>query len=361
MKRDRVYVYTLIAGLMLTSLFAGPAMVQVNGLAIQNRRVMEDASADLTSTALAPAPGPGPGPIVRDTTLYMIDPETGQTTEIGVTDSIICTGMDFHHGTGVLYAVCSTSQVPKGAEVDNRIFEDDVFLVRINPATGDFTEVGPTGIVPQYGTREVFDVSFRSDGTLFAHLATKGGIILVTINTSTGQFTEVGLLPGELLPGGLAFSADDQLYSADTDANSLMALLHMRDQSGGGGEVAANLNVPFEGTEVPYILSMDRNPGDGIIYGFLTDGQNFIIVRDEAQQRLLVESNYLVTIDPATGDVDLRAPLDIDLLFTAIAIRQVATPANVPTIDKCGLIGLLGLMLAGAFLVLRRRYRSSVA
>lgn len=266
MKRVRFYVYTLIAGLMLTSLFAGPAMAQVYGLAIQNRRVTEDTSADLTSTALAPAP------IVRDTALYMIDPETGQTTAIGVTDSIICTGMDFHPSTGVLYAVCFTSQVPKEAEVDNRIIEDDTYLVRINPATGDFTEIGPTGVVPEFGGLEIFDVSFRSDGTLFGQVATKEGIVLGRISTSTGQFTPVGTLPGELFPGGLAFSASDQLYSADTDANSLLALLHMRDQAMGGGEVAANLNIPVEGKEVPYIFSMDLNPNDGMIYGFLTDG-----------------------------------------------------------------------------------------
>ena len=89
--------------------------------------------------------------------LYSIDPTTGAATLIRPVGVSRVSGMAFHPATGVLYAVGF-------AGVTTHV------LLTIDTATGAGTLVGPTNVFTgSLCSRTVSDISFRSDGTLYAY------------------------------------------------------------------------------------------------------------------------------------------------------------------------------------------------
>lgn len=84
-------------------------------------------------------------------TLHIIDKDTGAATPVGPVGFERCGSMDFNT-QGTLYAICERP----GADI--------AVLVWINPVTGAGTEIGPTNNCEAWT-----DMSFRNgDGTLFA-------------------------------------------------------------------------------------------------------------------------------------------------------------------------------------------------
>jgi DNA-binding beta-propeller fold protein YncE len=347
MVRVKVLMYTFLFIVISTGFSAGQE-VELFGMVFEGGTVEKSNAVDDNTNRIAA--------VIDGTVLYRIDPVTGQTIKIGETGMFQCTGMDFHPTTRELYAACYNRDVVL-EEANTKLLAGDVYLVKINTMTGEAREIGPTGVVPVFGARAITDLSFRSDGTLLGHAQAEGGSILGTIDLRTGEFTQIGVFEAEIMPGGLAFSADGRLYSADTYTDTWIAAIHMRDQSTGDGSAPTNLNLALEEGQSPLVTSMDLNPADEMIYGYLLDQG----VRRSAElnsQRLL-EMSYIVVIDPATGNVDFRTPIEETVY--AIAFRPALTVSNIPTMGEWGLIALSGLMLAGAVLVLRRRYRSSTA
>ena len=102
-----------------------------------------------------------------ETSLYSIDPETGQGTEIGGTGYTACSGLDFEPVTNDLYGVCSKIEdIPNPRFVEG---EGGQVLVKIDRTTGQAEEIGP--VFEEFERSSfVTDISFDSDGVLFAHV-----------------------------------------------------------------------------------------------------------------------------------------------------------------------------------------------
>src|SRR5262249_6864437 len=102
-------------------------------------------------------------------TLYEINSATGAVVQtIRATGFSHITGIDVHPITGEIYAVSNNTHQ----------------LLKLDPLTGAVTVVGSTGIF-----YDIPDISFRSDGTLFAWV--EGLDDLATINLSTGLVTTI--------------------------------------------------------------------------------------------------------------------------------------------------------------------------
>jgi len=244
-------------------------------------------------------------------TFYSVDATTGAATAIGAIGFERVGAMDFHPGTGVLYAV--------GERNDG--FDTPV-LITINLTTGSGTEVATLngGAAHSFGDAYT-DISFRSDGTLYAYLDAGDG--LGTIDVVTGALNELGFTGVSGAGNGIAYSSGNVLHHANEVA------LHSLDQfTGAASQIAALTYPPLQ--TFPRVNAMDFDPATGTLYA--------AVRRDFA--------NYLATIDPGTGAV------------TSIGASQSGLDAlAVFTVPEPGALALL----AAAALGLARRRQSSAA
>ena len=155
--------------------------------------------------------------------LYSIDPDTGNAVLIGPTGFYFCRGLDFHPVTNVLYAACFD-------QVDQQV------LIIIDIETGVGTEVAP--IFPD-GILD--DMSFRSDGTLFASFRSKPGIFIETIDTNTGAVNFLGFTGLFGAGNGIGFDQFNELFLAQTD---MIPSLYLLNQSSGLASLVTDLTVP---------------------------------------------------------------------------------------------------------------------
>jgi hypothetical protein len=165
--------------------------------------------------------------------------------------------MDFQPGTGRLYA---TGVRPDGS--GTRV------LLTIDTNTGIGTEIGPTGI-----TATTTDISFRSDGTLFAFEADAGNHQLHTIDPATGVATLVGST-GLSTAGGnaMAFDLGDKLFHSQNvwPPNNLNTL----DQVTGAANLVGSLAVlPPPSPDDCRLNAMDVHPSTGTLYGIVNDNK----------------------------------------------------------------------------------------
>ncbi|MCH7548685.1 MAG: T9SS type A sorting domain-containing protein [Candidatus Krumholzibacteriota bacterium] len=134
--------------------------------------------------------------------LWTINANTGAATRVGfttVTPAPFLVGMAFDPDTGKLYA--STGGLG-GADA---IFE-------INPATGQATFVGNTGL----GAGAIPDLHF-ADGTMYGSKNIGGVFNLITIDLTTGAGTAVGPFGGGLRISGLASFVASDVVVANLD------------------------------------------------------------------------------------------------------------------------------------------------
>jgi hypothetical protein len=244
-------------------------------------------------------------------TFYSVDATSGAATAIGAIGFQRVSGMDFHPGTGVLYAVGERND---GSNVP--------VLITISLTTGAGTEVATLN----GGATHVFgdaysDISFRSDGALYAYLEPGDG--LGTIDFGTGALTQIDYTGVSGAGNGIAFSSGDVLHHANE------AALHSLDQfTAAASQIAALTYPPLQ--TFPRVNAMDFDPATGALYA--------AVRRDFA--------NYLATIDPVTG------------LVTQIGASQNGLDAlAVFTVPEPGVLALL----AAAALGLARRRQSSAA
>ncbi len=209
-------------------------------------------------------------------TLYTIDSTTGAATPVGATGFNRVGAIDFNPLNGMLYGI--------GVDPVSTNFD----LITINTATGLATAVGPFGggITGFVG---VADMSFRSDGTLYA---IDGLATVYTVNTSTGAATPIG--GPQSLPFGnaLAFSLSDTLYKVDNEAAYIV------NQTHGSGTFVSLINYPDSEDRAN---GMDFDPATGLLFASVRHspfGPGFV---NNAPAD--TPFNYLATIDLATGNV----------------------------------------------------------
>jgi len=250
-----------------------------------------------------------------ESVLYRIDPSTGEATEVGPIGYQGCNGMDFD-ASWTLYATCKSAQ-------------GNLVLITIDQDTGAGQLVGDSGILLQDDALEIgSDISFRnSDGALFGFfLDSDFGDFLGTIDPSTGGVSEVAM--GSLVEfgNGLAFSLTDELLQAGSlirPSGLIYSKLHTLDQvadANGFLGISSNKNLTFsstpEGTSLtkPRINASDFEPRTGILFASVNNGET---------------ESYLAIVNVKSGQVTLLGKTQDSL--DAIAFVPVNTEATSTT------------------------------
>ncbi|HET7290094.1 MAG TPA: hypothetical protein VFJ67_06600 [Thermodesulfobacteriota bacterium] len=260
---------------------------------------------------------------IGESSLFLIDPDTGAATLIGPTGFYYCAGLDFHPVTNVLYAGCYNNIEGAGTEQ---------VLVTIDPQTGKGTEIGlfnANGILQ--------DFSFSSDGTLYAYFRAKVSNFLATINIHTGAVNEIG--PSGLFGegNGIGFDQFNDLFLTDT---AMLPSLYLLNQSNGLATLVTDLTLPPLDEGFTVINSLDLNPGTNVMFGSL-DVQAFSY------------DNYLVTIDTGTGVVTNIGETVEGLEAIAFLSPRVS---NIPTMSEYGMAAIgLALLSISIFALYRRK------
>jgi hypothetical protein len=229
-------------------------------------------------------------------TLYNIDPNTGTATPVGAGIGFDRVGgIDFNPSTGILYGIGAN---PINSEWD---------LITINTMTGVATSVGNTGFT--FATQ---DISFRSDGTLFA----TAGANFYTLNLTTGAATLVGFNGHGIGNGnGIAFDPMDTLYRLDGPD-----IYTVNQNDGFATDTGMNVNYPANLVN-PRTNAMDYDLATGILYGSVVSG-------DQSQQRPALD-HYIAQIDLSTGAVSNVHSTVLGLDALAVQPAQ-ATPTPPP-------------------------------
>ncbi|MCB0688656.1 MAG: T9SS type A sorting domain-containing protein [Saprospiraceae bacterium] len=169
--------------------------------------------------------------------LYELDPETGSVLSSVPHKLGAINGLEFIHGK--LYG----TYIPFAQEPS--------VLVVIDPLTGHFVEIGPTGYGPipglaydecsdiLYGVTNGFE--YDADGN-----PQYVGEKLVQIDLATGAATEVGLI-GYPAVGSIEFAADGLLYGGLSLSSTHPGYLIEIDPGTGAGTLRGDLNIPITG------------------------------------------------------------------------------------------------------------------
>lgn len=260
---------------------------------------------------------------------FSINPATGEATFIGDVGFMDCTGFDFHPITNVPYAAC----------VDNMFNDSILVIIDLETGAGEFVGSLNTGAPFAFG---VTDISFRSDGVLFATIFSNPSNILGTIDLETGNFSPLGPIGLPPFNGGLGFSLEDLLfYAGDTEVPSID--LFTLNQDNGSSTPVTNIAL---NPDTFHIESLETNPETGALFmAYRNDQQDF--------------NSILSILDTDTGAVQDIGPTSSDF------IRAIAFPnpvvRNIPTMSQYGLALAAVVLLAAALLVLRRRSYKSKA
>jgi hypothetical protein len=207
--------------------------------------------------------------------LYILDPATGGVVQdIGPLNDATgqnygMTGLAFNPVNGVLYGSVANNNAATRAQ-----------LVTIDPATALVTVVGPYNVGNDGTPSTMGDIAFDAAGNLYG-VGTVGGPQLYSINTSTGQATVIG---GTGLTstsgGGLEISSDGVFYGTPTGSR-----YGTYDSMTGA---YTNITNPIK-------------PGDGGAYAALSFDGAVLYGLNSAPGT--PPPTFLVTIDPATGEV----------------------------------------------------------
>ncbi|CAB1060079.1 hypothetical protein D1BOALGB6SA_4844 [Olavius sp. associated proteobacterium Delta 1] len=207
-------------------------------------------------------------------TLYTINPASGAATPVGPIGFERVSAMDYD-AEGTLFAT--------GERADGT---DTLVLLTIDPETGVGTEVGVIGD-HSFGDT-IADISFRSDGTLYAYLESSDG--LGTLDVGSGDLTELGPTNVRCCGNGIAFSPSDSLFhSNEDDLNGL-------NQATGQAVLLTAMVFSPPADDDPRINAMDFQAETGVLFASLNDGY-----ADSAE-------NYLATVDTVTGITSIIGP-----------------------------------------------------
>lgn len=266
--------------------------------------------------------------LVTPSSLYSIDHRTGAVTFIGDLGVDDCRGLDFHPNTNELFAVCFD------------IFQGEYVLVKVDPRTGSSQLIGLLDSDIPFG--DVTDMSFRSDGVLFANLRSKPSDVIVIIDTETADLTTVGETGLFFSTGGLGFSLADLLFYAGDDLDVPIFGLYGIDQTNGSADFLSEL---IFGSPLRLIIeSLDTNPDDGVLFAAYSQRG------PGATLATLNTENGQISNIGLTGGINIRA----------IAFRNPVV-RNIPTLSQYGLVLSAIVLLAAALMILRSRSKSSQA
>jgi hypothetical protein len=269
----------------------------------------------------------------------------------------------------------------------------------IDPATGDFTLIGPIGFDGVSG------LEFLPDGRLIASAnndtADAEIAVLLEIDTNTGAGSLIGTLGNNNNSGecgrmpDIAYSCDtDQLYGYTDACNGSTEGLHLIDPDNavatligpsgffdGGNGLAIERKIrgtiygtPIDahglitlnpntgaGTVIPAsignvpnaINAMDFNPETGVLYGSFKDFNNILGNGDR--------ESYLVTINTSDGTLTVigQTVLGLDAIAFIDDCSGIAQ-LIIPTLSEWGLITLAGVLGIISLSVIRRRWKAAV-
>jgi hypothetical protein len=223
-------------------------------------------------------------------TLYTIDTNTGEATEVGPTGFERCSGMDFNT-SGTLFATCERAN-PSQTHV----------LIIIDTGSGVGAEVRPTGVdSSSLVVNTASDISFNADDVLFAHLVPLNSLWTMSVTSGVIKFVGSTLLTGS--GNGIAFS-EDELFHADGTTLNTLNLDPLMPLGEGILEHALDFQVPagLDCCGQPRINAMDFQPGteDEILFASVNDR----LFKDPAVLARPLK-NFLATIDTATGVVSI--------------------------------------------------------
>lgn len=268
--------------------------------------------------------------------LYTIDPSTGNATLVGPVGFPLCTALEFNLATEVLYAVC--------------LVENDPNLIIIDVLTGAGTLVGSLGLTGE--NPRVADMSFRSDGTLFAFVYDDDDNSRIgTIDLNTGIFTSTGdagsVINQPTIFVGLGFTADDTLLMAglEDSFDQPYRLWSVNQVNSNEVSFITTLDIPVEMFTVGLITSLDTNPEDGQLYS------QYAVLEGGFE----LDETVLSTLNPTSGLVT-RIGGNGEPAILAIAFPNPPDVVrNVPTLSEWGLIAMAGILGLVGFIVIRRR------
>ena len=151
-------------------------------------------------------------------------------------------------------------------------------LLKIDETSGLPTEIGPLEL-----SRSDFvsDISFRSDGVLFAHIngpnvhmtldnstRTLDANKLGTINTQSGKFSALGDTGLDDIWSAIGFTEPDDLIQCTDNAQST-GVANYLNQTNGNATFLADLIYPPQFVDTNTIGSKDFDLASGQFFGFL--------------------------------------------------------------------------------------------
>ncbi len=304
-----------------------------------------------------------------DSIFYKIDPQTGIPMEIGpITGYTLCTGLDIHPISGEFFAVCDKiDENGMHPVMEQKLLLFSSMLLKIDETSGLPTEIGPLELSH---SDIVSDISFRSDGVLFAHIngsnvhmaagnstRTFDANKLGTINTQSGKFSALGDTGLEDIWSAIGFTEPDDLIQCTDNAHST-GVANILNQSNGNATFLANLIYPPQFVDTNIIGSKDFDLASGQFFGFLESTGPIWFPGDETAASTRNDApvgTFLVTIDE-DGDIALRGQTSgPEEQFRAITVLSKKIPTEVPTLSEYGLIITFVLFLGAAVVFLRRR------
>ena len=262
----------------------------------------------------------GNDPGFGDSTLYTIDPETGESTIIGPIGFAGVSGLAF---LGDRRLVGSAEADDGGTRV--------AVLIEINPFTGQgklIGEIGREGNPNECG--RVPDLTYYSSQDIlygWGDACPGGPDRLIEINTSTGQGTTIGPIGFNGPEAGLAIREDGALFG--TNVFNFISI----NRDTGQGTFLTNTSSVFN--------ALDFHPITGQLYGSVLD--NFTD-RSLAVINIGNASDQIITGLPTCTDALVFSPF-------------VLSPRNpIPTINGWGMIVLAcALGVIAMYFAMRRK------
>lgn len=266
--------------------------------------------------------------------LYMIDPATGNANLIGPIGFDGVTGLEF----------LPDGRLIASANDDN----GDVIavLIEIDPNTGSGTLIGELGNFNNLGEcGRMPDIAFNcATGQLFGYSDFCNGDNegLHIINPDNADVSFIG--PSGFTDGGNGLAVEPStatIFGTPIDANGLITL---NRATGVGTVIPASIgNVPNA------INAMDFNPLTGVLYGSFKDFDD--ILGNGARE------SYLVTINTSDGNLTVigQTILGLDALVFFDDGDGECFVRTIPTLSEWGLIALAGVLGLISLLAIRRR------
>lgn len=268
--------------------------------------------------------------------LYIVDPQTAETSLIGPIGFNGVTGMAVL-GDGRIVA-SANSDLPQ---------QKIAVLIEINPFTGqgaligqigDETNPGECGRVPDLTYDPATDTLYGAGKQCNDGGGNVDETRLLEINPNTAQATIIGNTGEDLAGTGLAMSPGGTLFLAGNSGNSLPIV---------NGQLftinPANAQITSNTPLIPMTFAspngMDFDPDTGVLFSSDSNAPNTF-------------GWGLETVDTQTGVLTLIGPLPD--CFDALVFFQ-PKPRPIPTLSQWGIIAAAAFLGLAALVVIRRR------